>query len=153
VVLAESKTAAKSVIEAFYGLNANILVQEFIKEAKGADVRAIVVGNKVVAAYKRQGKEGEFRSNLHAGGHGLPIKLKTSEKNAAIQAAKALGLKVAGVDLLQSDRGPLILEVNSSPGLEGVERTTGIDVAGAIITYIEENYRTSLVKNKDKIGA
>lgn len=102
VVLAESKSAAKSVIEAFYGLNANILVQEFIKEAKGADVRAIVVGNKVVAAYKRQGKEGEFRSNLHAGGHGLPIKLKASEKNAAILAAKALGLKVAGVDLLQS---------------------------------------------------
>ncbi|NDD50319.1 MAG: 30S ribosomal protein S6--L-glutamate ligase, partial [Flavobacteriia bacterium] len=153
VVLAESKTAAKSVIEAFYGLNANILVQEFIKEAKGADVRAIVVGNKVVAAYKRQGKEGEFRSNLHSGGHGLPIKLKASEKKAAIQAAQALGLKVAGVDLLQSDRGPLILEVNSSPGLEGVERTTGIDVAGAIIEFIEENYQASKLKNRDKIGA
>jgi ribosomal protein S6--L-glutamate ligase len=153
VVLAESKTAAKSVIEAFYGLNANILVQEFIKEAKGADVRAIVVGNKVVAAYKRQGKEGEFRSNLHSGGHGLPIKLKAAEKKAAIQAAQALGLKVAGVDLLQSDRGPLILEVNSSPGLEGVERTTGIDVAGAIIEFIEENYQASKLKNRDRIGA
>ena len=153
VVLADTNRSAVSVVEAFRGAGVNILLQEFIKEAKGADVRAIVVGNKVVAAYKRQGKEGEFRSNLHTGGHGLPIKLKAAEKNAAIQAAKALGLKVAGVDLLQSERGPLILEVNSSPGLEGVERTTGIDVAGSIIQYMEENYQLSQVKTKDKIGA
>lgn len=152
VVLAETKNAAKSVIEAFYGLNANILVQEFIKEAKGADIRAIVVGNKVVAAYKRQGKEGEFRSNIHRGGAGTPIKLKKAEKEMAVLAAKSLGLEIAGVDMLQSNRGPLILEVNSSPGLRGVEMVTGIDVASKIIEYVEENYNKPKDKRKDKVG-
>lgn len=152
VVLAETRKAAKSVIEAFYGLSANILVQEFIQEANGADIRAIVVGNKVVAAYKRQGKEGEFRSNIHRGGTGIPIRLKKSEKEMAIKAAKALGLNIAGVDMLQSARGPLILEVNSSPGLGGIESTTGIDVASEIIKYIEDQYNNP-GKKKDKIGA
>ena len=153
VVLAETRKAAKSVIEAFYGLNANILVQEFIQEAGGADVRAFVVDNKVVAAFKRQGKEGEFRSNLHRGGSGTLIKLNKAEKEAAVNAAKALGLAIAGVDMLQSDRGPLILEVNSSPGLEGVEKSTGVDVAGKIIEYIEKNIHKPMSKKKDKIGA
>ncbi len=152
VVLAETKNAAKSVIEAFYGLNTNILVQEFIKEAKGADIRAIVVGGKVVAAYKRQGKEGEFRSNIHRGGIGETIKLKKAEREMAIQATKALGLDIAGVDMLQSDRGPLVLEVNSSPGLGGIEKVTGIDVAGKIIEYIEQNITKPHTKTKDKVG-
>ncbi len=153
VVLAETRKAAKSVIEAFYGLNANILVQEFIEEAGGADVRAIVVGGKVVAAYKRQGKEGEFRSNIHRGGFGEKIKLKKAEQAMAVKAARALGLHVAGVDMLQSSRGPLILEVNSSPGLKGVEKTTGIDVATEIIKYVEENYHKPPGVKKDKVGA
>ncbi|GAB5557566.1 MAG: 30S ribosomal protein S6--L-glutamate ligase [Schleiferiaceae bacterium] len=152
VVLAETKKAAKSVIEAFYGLSANILVQEFIAEANGADIRAIVVGGRVVAAYKRQGKEGDFRSNIHRGGTGQKIKLTKVEKDAAVAAAKALGLEIAGVDMLQSERGPLILEVNSSPGLKGVETTTGVDVAGKIIEYIERNATKPKVK-RDKIGA
>jgi ribosomal protein S6--L-glutamate ligase len=140
------------VIEAFYGLNANILVQEFIKEAKGADIRAIVVGGKVVAAYKRQGKEGEFRSNIHRGGIGEPIKLKKAEREMAVLAARCLGLEIAGVDLLQSNRGPLILEVNSSPGLQGIEKVTGIDVATKIIEFIEDNYTKPNSKSKDKVG-
>lgn len=151
VVLAETKKAAKSVIEAFYGLSANILVQEFIAEANGADIRAIVVGGKVVAAYKRQGLEGDFRSNIHRGGSGSKIKLTKIEKEAAIGAAKALGLDIAGVDMLQSSRGPLILEVNSSPGFKGVESTTHIDVAGKIIEYIEKHAGKQKLK-KDKIG-
>lgn len=153
VVLAETKKAAKSVIEAFYGLNANILVQEFIEEAGGADIRAVVVGGKVVAAYKRQGKEGEFRSNIHRGGSGAPVKLKKIEKDMAVKAAKALGLHVAGVDMLQSKRGPLILEVNSSPGLKGIETTTHVDVASEIIKYIEANYNKPHGHKKDKVGA
>lgn len=153
VVLAETRKAAQSVIEAFYGLNANILVQEFIAEAGGADVRAFVINGKVVAAFKRQGKEGEFRSNLHRGGSGSLIKLTRAEKKAAVEAAKALGLNIAGVDMLQSKRGPLILEVNSSPGLEGVEKATGVDVAGKIIEYIENNIDKSHHSKKDKIGA
>jgi ribosomal protein S6--L-glutamate ligase len=152
VVLAETKKAAKSVIEAFYGLNANILVQEFIKEAKASDIRAIVVDGKVVGAMKRVGKEGEFRSNLHRGGTSIPITLSRVEKAAAVKAAQSLGLAVAGVDMLQSDRGPLVLEVNSSPGLEGIEKTTGINVAGKIIQYIERNVHVSDRKNKDKVG-
>ncbi|HEX4888638.1 MAG TPA: 30S ribosomal protein S6--L-glutamate ligase [Luteibaculaceae bacterium] len=138
VVLAESKKAAKSVIEAFYGIDADILIQEFIKEANGADIRAFVVNGKVVGAMKRQGVEGEFRSNLHRGGTSMAIKLKKSEKETAIAAAKAMGLSVAGVDMLPSNRGPLVLEVNSSPGLEGIEKATGVDIAGAVISYIEE---------------
>lgn len=153
VVLAETRKAAKSVIEAFYGLSANILVQEFIQEAGGADVRAIVIDNKVVAAFKRQGKEGEFRSNLHRGGSGTLIRLNKEEKAAAVNAAKALGLAIAGVDMLQSNRGPLILEVNSSPGLEGVEKATGVDVAGKIIEYIEKTIDKPQSKKKDKVGA
>jgi ribosomal protein S6--L-glutamate ligase len=151
VVLAETKKAAKSVIEAFYGLNANILVQEFIQEANGCDIRAVVVGGKVVAAYQRVGREGDFRSNLHRGGTGVPIKLKKAEKEMAIMAAKALGLDIAGVDMLQSARGPLVLEVNSSPGLKGVEAATGVDVAGKIIEFIEN--QVGKQSKKDQIGA
>jgi len=154
VVLAETKKAARSVIEAFYGLNANILVQEFIAEANGADLRCIVVDGKVVAAYRRQGLEGEFRSNLHRGGIGSPVRLKKAEREMAIKATKALGLSIAGVDMLQSNRGPLILEVNSSPGLEGVEKATGIDVAGAIIEYIERQLLLPRKKGAtDQVGA
>jgi ribosomal protein S6--L-glutamate ligase len=152
VVLAETKTAAKSVIEAFYGLNANILVQEFIKEAGGSDIRVIVVGGKVIAAYKRQGQEGEFRSNLHRGGEGVKVKLSAKEKKTAIAATKALGLNIAGVDMLRSERGPLVLEVNSSPGFEGVERVTGVDVADQIIAFVETQIERPIVKTKDKVG-
>lgn len=153
VVLAETRKAAKSVIEAFHGLSANILVQEFISEAGGADIRAIVIEGKVVAAFKRQGKEGDFRSNLHRGGTATLIKLSRAERTAAVNAAKALGLNIAGVDLLQSKRGPLILEVNSSPGLEGVERATGVNVAGKIIEFIERNINKPQSKKKDRVGA
>ena len=139
VVLAETKNAAESVIEAFNGLQARVIVQEFIKEAGGADIRALVVDGHVVGAMKRQGKEGEFRSNLHRGGSASVIQLTDDEENAAIKAAKAMGLGVAGVDLLQSSRGPLILEVNSSPGLEGIEKATGKNIAKSIIRYIERN--------------
>jgi len=152
VVLAETKTAAKSVIEAFYGLNANILVQEFIKEAGGSDIRALVVGGKVIAAYKRQGQEGEFRSNLHRGGQGTKVKLSALEKKTAVAATKALGLNIAGVDMLRSERGPLVLEVNSSPGFEGVENVTGVDVAGKIVEFIEKQIERPLTKTKDKVG-
>lgn len=139
VVLAETRNAAKSVIEAFNGLQARVIVQEFIKEAKGADIRVFVVDGHVVGAMKRQGKEGEFRSNLHQGGSAEVIELSDEEEIAAIKAAKAMRLGVAGVDLLQSSRGPLILEVNSSPGLEGIEKATGKDIARKIIQYIEKN--------------
>lgn len=139
VVLAETKNAAESVIEAFNGLQARVIIQEFIKEAGGADIRVLVVDGHVVGAMKRQGKEGEFRSNLHRGGTASIIELTDEEENAAIKAAKVMGLGVAGVDLLQSSRGPLILEVNSSPGLEGIERATGKDIAKTIIRYIERN--------------
>ncbi|SEA49929.1 30S ribosomal protein S6--L-glutamate ligase [Psychroflexus halocasei] len=139
VVLAETKNAAKSVIEAFNGLKARVIVQEFIEEAKGADIRVFVVDGHVVGAMKRQGKEGEFRSNLHQGGSAEVVELSDEEEIAAIRAAKAMRLAVAGVDLIQSSRGPLILEVNSSPGLEGIEKATGKDIAKSIIQYIEKN--------------
>ncbi|MDT0642053.1 30S ribosomal protein S6--L-glutamate ligase [Zunongwangia sp. F363] len=139
VVLAETNNAAESVIEAFNGLQARVIVQEFIKEAGGADIRAFVVDGHVVGAMKRQGKEGEFRSNLHRGGSAEIIELSDEEENAAIKAARAMSLGVAGVDMLQSARGPLILEVNSSPGLEGIEAATGKDIAKTIIRYIERN--------------
>lgn len=139
VVLAETYQAAKSVIQAFRGLDANILVQEFIKEAGGADIRCFVVGNKVVAAMKRQGPEGDFRSNLHRGGKAEKIKLTPEERSTAIRSAKAMGLKIAGVDLLRSNHGPVVMEVNSSPGLEGIEKTTGIDVGDKIIEFIEKS--------------
>ncbi len=150
VVLAESKQAAKSVIEAFYGLKADILIQEYIKEAAGADIRAFVLDNKVVGAIRRQGKEGEFRSNLHRGGEGEVIKLSQDEKATALKAAKALGLSIAGVDMLRSNRGPLILEVNSSPGLQGIETITNVDVAGKIIEFVEKSGKKKL--EIDKIG-
>lgn len=152
VVLAETRKAAKSVIEAFHGLNANILVQEYIEEARATDIRAFVIDGKVVAAMKRTGKEGEFRSNLHKGGTGEIVKLNRKENTTAIKAAEALGLKIAGVDILPSSRGPLVIEVNSSPGLEGIEKATGIDVAGKIIQFIENNIGHSHHKRKDKIG-
>ncbi len=139
VVLAETRKAAESVLEAFMGLKANIMVQEFIKEADGADIRCLVIGDKVVAAMKRQGKEGEFRSNLHRGGSASLVRITPQERATAVLAAKTMGLNVAGVDLLRSARGPLVMEVNSSPGLEGVEKATGKDVAGSIISFIEKN--------------
>lgn len=139
VVLAENKKAAKSVIEAFNGLKARIIVQEFIGESKGSDIRALVVDGEVVGAMKRTAKEGEFRSNLHRGGKAEVINMSEDEKRTAVLAAKKLGLAVAGVDILQSNRGPLIIEVNSSPGLEGIEKATGVDVAGKIIEYLERN--------------
>lgn len=139
VVLADNRNSAESILEAFNGLQARVIVQEFIKEAMGADLRAFIVDGVVVGAMKRQGKEGEFRSNLHRGGSANIIELTDEEENAALKAAKAMGLGVAGVDLLQSARGPLILEVNSSPGLEGIESATGKDIAGQIIKYVERN--------------
>ena len=139
VVLADNKNSAESILEAFNGLQARVIVQEFIKEAKGADIRVFIVDGIVVGAMKRQGKEGEFRSNLHRGGSANIIELTDEEENAALKAAKSLGLGIAGVDLLQSSRGPLILEVNSSPGLEGIETATGKDIATSIIKYVERN--------------
>lgn len=141
VVLAETKKAAESVIAAFRQLDANILVQEFIKEAKGADIRAFVIGGRVVASMRRQGAPGEFRSNLHQGGYAEKIKLTPEERSTAVRAAKTMGLNVCGVDLLRSNHGPVVMEVNSSPGLEGIENTTGIDVAGKVIEFIEKNAR------------
>lgn len=139
VVLAETKNAAKSVIEAFNGLQARVIVQEFIEEAKGADIRVLVVDGKVIGAMKRQAEEGEFRSNLHRGGSAQIVSLTAEEEETAVEAVKALNLAFAGVDLLQSDRGPLILEVNSSPGLEGIEKATGYDIAKEVIIYIEKS--------------
>lgn len=139
VVLAETQSAAKSVLEAFNGLQARVIVQQFIREAGGSDIRAFVVDGVIVGAIKRQGKEGEFRSNLHQGGTAKLIELSDEEENAALMATKALGLGIAGVDMLQSDNCPLIMEVNSSPGLEGIEGATGKDIAKAIIRYIERN--------------
>lgn len=139
VVLAETNNAASSVIDAFNGLHARVILQEFIKEAKGADIRVLVVDGQVVGAMKRQGKDGEFRSNLHRGGKANLIELTDNEENTAIKAAKILGLDISGVDLLQSERGPLIMEVNSSPGLEGIEAATKKDIAGSIIKYIERH--------------
>jgi ribosomal protein S6--L-glutamate ligase len=150
VVLAETKKAAESVIEAFMGLKANILVQEFIGEAGGADIRCFVVGDKVVAAMKRQGAEGEFRSNLHRGGNASLIKITPEERSTAVRAAKTMGLNVAGVDLLRSNHGPLVMEVNSSPGLEGIEKATGKDIAGMIIQFIEKNSRQNKTRTIGK---
>ncbi|MEM7675183.1 MAG: 30S ribosomal protein S6--L-glutamate ligase [Myxococcota bacterium] len=149
VVLAETNKAAESVIAAFQQLDANILVQEFIKEAKGADIRAFVIGEKVVASMKRQGPDGEFRSNLHRGGTATNIKLTPEERSTAVRSAKTLGLRVAGVDMLRSNHGPVVLEVNSSPGLEGIEEASGKDVAAAIVEYIEKkNAKPSRTKDR-----
>ena len=150
VVLAETKKAAESIIEAFMGLKANILVQEFIKEAGGADIRCLVVGDKVVAAMKRQGAEGEFRSNLHRGGSAEVVKLSPAERKTAVDAAKAMGLNMCGVDILRSNNGPVVMEVNSSPGLEGIENATGKDVAKLIIQLLEKNAKPNSTRTKGK---
>jgi ribosomal protein S6--L-glutamate ligase len=160
VVLVDSEKAAKSVLDAFYGMDVNLLVQEYIEEAGGADIRALVVGGEVVGAMKRQGDEGDFRSNLHQGGSASAHKLSRKEKSTALAAAKAMGLGVCGVDMIPSSRGPLVMEVNSSPGLEGIEKSTGIDIAGKIMDYIEKNVTPRSVEStkkrklkRDNIGA
>lgn len=153
VVLAETKKAAKSVLQAFYLSNedgTNILLQEYVKESAGVDIRALVVGSRVVASMKRQSLDDEFRSNLHKGGSAVPIKLTEEERKMAVKAAKAMGLNVAGVDMMRSGRGPLVLEVNASPGF-GIEKVTGRDVASAIIEYVEMNAKRR--NKKDKVGA
>lgn len=151
VVLAETYKAAKSALDAFYGLRANLLIQEFVEEARGSDMRAFVINGKVVGAIKRTGSEEDFRSNLHQGGIAQPLnRIPKNIGNTAVKAAKALGLSIAGVDLLPSSRGPLVMEVNSSPGLEGIEKATGKNIAGRIIQYVEDNaYRKH---KKDKVG-
>ena len=148
VVLAETKKAAESVIEAFRGMDANILAQEFIKEAGGADIRCFVIGGKVVAAMMRQGADGEFRSNLHRGGSAKVVKITPEERTTATRAAKIMGLNVAGVDLLRSNHGPVVMEVNSTPGLEGIETATGKNVAGMIIEFIEKNAKEGNTRTK-----
>ena len=139
VVLAETRKAAESVCDAFRGLDAHFLVQEFIHESSGADIRCLVIGERVVASMMRQAKEGEFRSNLHRGGSIEPIRITPEERSTALRAARIMGLNVAGVDLLRSNRGPVVMEVNSSPGLEGIEKASGKDIAAEIIEFIEEN--------------
>jgi len=150
VVLADTNKAAESIIEAFMGLNANILVQEFVKEAGGADIRCLVIGGKVVAAMKRQGAEGEFRSNLHRGGSATLVKLSPIERKTAVEAAKTMGLNMCGVDLLRANSGPQIMEVNSSPGLEGIEKATGKDVAALAFEYLEKFAKVNNTKTKGK---
>ncbi|MBQ1372613.1 30S ribosomal protein S6--L-glutamate ligase [Candidatus Saccharibacteria bacterium] len=153
VVLAETKKAAKSTLQAFYLTNesgTNILLQEFVKESAGTDIRAFVVGSKVIASMKRQSLDDDFRSNLHKGGSGTPIKLTPTEEKMAVRAAKAMGLSVAGVDIMRSERGPLVLEVNASPGF-GIEKVTGRNVAGKIIEYVEHNAKRTV--HRDRVGA
>lgn len=148
VVLCETDKAAESVIEAFRNLDAYFLVQQFIREAQGADLRCFVVGGRVIASMKRQAKSGEFRSNLHRGGSAMPIKITPEERSTAVRAAKIMGLNVAGVDLLRAERGPLVMEVNSSPGLEGIETASGVDIADQIIEFIEKNAAPGKTKTK-----
>ena len=150
VVLGETHNSAKSVIEAFGGAKINILVQEFIKEAGGMDIRCIVIGDKVVASMKRQGAEGDFRSNLHRGGSADIIKITPEERSTAVRSAKAMGLNVCGVDMLRSNHGSVVMEVNSSPGLEGVENATGLDIAGKIIEFLEKNARPNKTKTRGR---
>jgi ribosomal protein S6--L-glutamate ligase len=150
VVLAETQKAAASVIEAFRGLKANLLVQEFIKEADATDIRCFIIGDKVMAAMMRRGREGEFRSNLHRGGSATLVKITPEERSTAVRAAKIMGLNVAGVDILRSNHGPVVLEVNSSPGLEGIEKTTGKDVAGSILEFIERNAKPGRTRTKGR---
>ncbi len=150
VILAETKKAAESVIDAFRGLNAHFLIQEFIKEAGGEDIRCFVVGDKVVATMMRKAAEGDFRSNLHSGGGAEAVKITPKERKVALAAAKAMGLEVAGVDLIRSERGPLVLEVNSSPGLEGIERISGKDIAGMIIEHIEKSIKSTKKSRENK---
>jgi ribosomal protein S6--L-glutamate ligase len=150
VILGETHSSAKSVIEAFGGAKINILVQEFIKEAGGMDIRCLVVGGRVVAAMKRQGAEGDFRSNLHRGGSAQTIRITPEERSTAVRSAKAMGLNVCGVDLLRSNHGPVVMEVNSSPGLEGVEKATGIDIAGNIIEFLEKHAKPHKTKTRGR---
>ncbi len=150
VVLAETKKAAESVIESFLGLKASVLVQEYIKEAGGADIRCLVVDGKVVAAMKRQAKEGEFRSNIHRGGTASLIKITPEERSTAVRAARTMGLNVCGVDILRSAHGALVMEVNSSPGLEGIETATGKDVAGMIISFMEKNAKAGNTRTRGR---
>lgn len=150
VVLADTDRSAKSVVEAFRGAGVNIMVQEFIKESGGTDIRAIVVGGKVVAAMQRTGAEGEFRSNLHRGGSARPIRISPEERSTAIRAAKSMGLGVCGVDMLRSNHGPVVMEVNSSPGLEGVEKATGRDIAGLIIEHIQKHAKPGATRTRGK---
>ncbi len=150
VILGETQRAAESIIQAFSRVDADILVQEFIKEARGEDIRCLVVGGKVVAAMKRKGREGDFRSNLHRGGSAESVKITPAERSTALSAAKAMGLNVCGVDMLRSNHGAVVMEVNSSPGLEGVEAATGVDVAGLIIEFIEKNAKPDKTKTKGK---
>jgi ribosomal protein S6--L-glutamate ligase len=150
VVLGETPRAAASIIEAFGGVNTNILVQEYVAEAKGEDIRCIVVGDRVVASMQRQGREGDFRSNLHRGGSAKSARITPQERSTAIGAARAMGLNVCGVDMLRSNHGPVVMEVNSSPGLEGVETATGVDVAGKIIEFIEKNAVPGKTKTRGK---
>lgn len=148
VVLTETKKAAESVVQAFMGLNATIIVQEFIKEAKGADIRCLIIGDKVVASMKRQAEAGEFRSNVHRGGIAEVVKISSAEREIATKAAKIMGLRLAGVDLLRSERGPLVMEVNSSPGLEGIEKATKKNIAHLIIEHIEKNAKPISPKSR-----
>lgn len=148
VVLAETPNSAKSVIEAFRGANVNILVQEFIKEAGGADIRCLVIGGKVIASMLRQGAAGDFRSNLHQGGSAKTVRITPQERSTAVGAAKAMGLNVCGVDLLRANHGPVVMEINSSPGLEGIENASNIDVAGQIIEFIEKNAKVGKTKTR-----
>ena len=150
VVLAETQKAAESVLEAFMGLKANILVQEYIREAGGADIRCFVIGDRVVAAMKRQAQAGEFRSNLHRGGSASLVKITPEERSTAVRAAKVMGLNVSGVDILRSNHGPVVMEVNSSPGLEGIESATGKDVAAMVIEFIERNARPHHTRTRGK---
>lgn len=148
VVLCETRKAAESVIEAFFGIDVNIMVQEYIAEAGGADVRCFVIGDRVVAAMRRQAQPGEFRSNLHRGGSASVARISPAERRTAVAAARAMGLNVAGVDLIRSNHGPLVLEVNSSPGLEGIEEASGIDVASLVVEFIERNARRSRTRTR-----
>ena len=150
VVLADTDRSAKSVIEAFRGANVNIMVQEFIKESGGTDIRAFVIGGKVIAAMKRTGAEGEFRSNLHRGGSAAVVKLTPEERSTAVRAAKSMGLNVCGVDMLRANHGAVVMEVNSSPGLEGIEKATGIDVAGKIVEFMEAHAKPGQTQTRGK---
>jgi ribosomal protein S6--L-glutamate ligase len=150
VVLGETPRAAESIVQAFGGANINILVQQFVKEANGEDIRCLVVGEKVVASMIRRGKEGDFRSNLHRGGSAEAVKITPKERSTAKRAANAMGLNVCGVDMLRSNDGPVVMEVNSSPGLEGVEKATGIDVAGKIIEFLEKNAKPGRTHTKGR---
>jgi len=152
VVLAETQQAAESVIEAFLGLKHSVLVQEYIREAGGADIRCLVIGDKVVAAMKRQSKEGEFRSNLHRGGSASLLRITPEERSTAVRAANTMGLNVCGVDILRSNHGPVVMEVNSSPGLEGIENATDKDVAGTIIQFMEKNAKKGKTRTKGSRG-